>query len=429
MTNRIDIHVPALARVEGEGALDLEVVDGKIESLHLRIFEPPRLFEKFLEGRFATEIPDMVARICGICPVAYQMSGVLAIEDAFGMQVTPWVESMRRLLYTGEWIESHALHIHLLALPDFLGAESAFDLAKTHPDVLRRGVTLQGVGNAIVAFLGGRSVHPVGVAVGGFHKAPAKKDAKTLLLKIEEAIPMAEDLLAFVASLDLPQRTESFTSLAVRRADRYGVMGRHLQASTGLAFDVSHIEQHIEEYQVPHSTAFYAMLEGEPFLVGPLARVNINHEQLRPQIKDALHKHGIALPMHNIFDSIKARAAEILQALLEAQEILQDYEPDTPKVPYTPRAATGFGASEAPRGLLWHRYDFDKEGRVKYAKIVPPTSQNQAMIEKDLYNSLNAFGFDKDKDAIRLHAESVIRNYDPCISCATHFLQVNLREA
>jgi len=240
---------------------------------------------------------------------------------------------------------------------------------------------------------------------------------------------MAEDLLAFVASLDLPQRTESFTSLAVRRDDRYGVMGRRLQASSGLAFDVGRIEQHIEEYQVPHSTAFYASLEGEPFLVGPLARVNINHEQLRPQVKDALRKHGIVLPMHNIFDSIKARAAEILHALLEAQEILQDYEPDTPKVPYTPLAGTGFGASEAPRGLLWHRYDFDDEGRVKYAKIVPPTSQNQAMIEKDLYNSLNAFGFDKDKEAIRLHAESVIRNYDPCISCATHFLQVNLQEA
>ena len=427
MAERIDIHVPALARVEGEGALDLEVKGGQIQTLHLRIFEPPRFFEKFLEGRLAEEIPDIVARICGICPVAYQMSGVLAIEQAFGIAVTPWVETMRRLLYAGEWIESHALHIHLLALPDFLGAESAFDLAKTHPEVLKRGVTLQGIGNAIVAFLGGRSVHPVGVAVGGFHKAPTKKEAQALLTKIEDAIPLAEALLAFVASLDLPRREETFTSLAVHHADRYGVMGRTLLASGGFAFDVDDIEQHIQEYQVPHSTAFYASFLGEPFLVGPLARLNVNYEQLPAPVKDALQKQGLRFPSQNLFHAIHARAAEIFYALLEARDILQNYEPDKPKAAYTPKAGIGFGASEAPRGLLWHRYTFDEEGRVKNAKIVPPTSQNQAMIEKDLFNSLNDFGFDKDKDAIRLYAESIIRNYDPCISCATHFLQVNMK--
>ncbi|MDH5256719.1 MAG: nickel-dependent hydrogenase large subunit, partial [Gammaproteobacteria bacterium] len=191
----IKINVPVLARVEGEGALEIDIIDEQIIYLKLKIFEPPRLFEKLLEGKSYTEVPDIVARICGICPVAYQMSAVHAFERLFEVDPGPWVKSMRRLFYCAEWIESHSLHIHLLAAPDFLGYESAPAMAKDYPFELRRGITLQNLGNEMLRFLGGRSVHPVGVKVGGFYRAPEKQQAESLLSKLVEALPQAEALV------------------------------------------------------------------------------------------------------------------------------------------------------------------------------------------------------------------------------------------
>jgi sulfhydrogenase subunit alpha len=424
----IRIEVPVLARVEGEGALELSASGGCIETLRLRIFEPPRYFEKFLEGRDHQEVLDIVARICGICPVAYQMSAVQAMEQAFGMQPSPWVASMRRLMYCGEWLQSHALHIHLLALPDFLGFDSGIAMAGKHPEAVRRGLHLQRLGNELIRLFGGRSVHPVGMRVGGFHRAPDPERAAALLSELRAALPDAEALVAFTGALDLPDDEQEFTSVSLRHETEYPIYSGRIVSDRGLDLAVDDYPRHFRESHVGHSTALYAHLDGEPYLVGPLARLNLNHDRLSPPVAAALAATGLRLPSRNMFHSVIARAVEIHQVVLEATRLLEGYRPQEPayQTP-TVSAGTGFGATEAPRGLLWHRYEMDAAGKVRTARIVPPTSQNQARIEDDLKRSLEAFGLHNDDDALRLRGETVIRNYDPCISCATHFLRVQIR--
>ena len=426
-TTTIPIQVPVLSRVEGEGALDLVIRDQQIESLKLRIYEPPRYFEKFLEGRSADQLPEMVARICGICPVAYQMSAVQAVESLFEGEVTPWVKQMRRLFYCGEWVQSHALHIHLLAAPDFLGHEHAISLATEYPDEVRRGLRLQGVGNQIIALLGGRSVHPVGARVGGFHYAPEPQAVDQLLEMMREAAADAEALLHWLVTLELPQEPQSFVSVALEEGERYPMMGETILSDQGLRLPIAEFESRFEELQVPHSTAFHALFDGEPYLVGPLARINLHYDKLLPTVRACCESLGLQFPSQNMFDSILVRGIELLQAIHEAVAILEQYQqPESPWTPFTPKAGTTFGATCAPRGILWHRYQFDSQGHITQARIVPPTSQNQARMEQDLHRSLTQFGLEQPEVAIKLYGEQVIRNYDPCISCATHFLDLRM---
>lgn len=424
-TREVGIHVPVLARVEGEGALHLRIRGGMIEELKLQIYEPPRLFEKFLEGRSFDEVPDMVARICGICPVAYQISAVNALESAFGVDAGPWVRAMRRVLYCGEWIESHCLHIHLLAAPDFFGYDSAVAMARDHPDVVRRGLKLQGLGNEILRLLGARSVHPVGVKVGGFHHAPQPQEVQTLLEKLQAAVPEAEALVRWTAAITLPVDPQVFSCVAMRHAEDYAIHEGCIVSSAGLDIRPQAYAQHFTEHQEPHSTALYSLLQGKPYLVGPLARLNLNADRLPTPVAVLLAATGIDWPSANMFHSIVARAIEVYFALIESIRLLEQYRyPVAPAVTVTPRAGIGYGCSEAPRGVLWHRYEVDDRGLIVNARIVPPTSQNQARIEEDLRLSLQAFGLDHRDGELRLHCERVIRNYDPCISCATHFLRL-----
>ncbi|MFU8838568.1 MAG: Ni/Fe hydrogenase subunit alpha [Thiohalomonadaceae bacterium] len=437
-SREIDIHVPVLARVEGEGALDLKIRDSHITQLQLRIFEPPRLFEKFLEGRDYHEVTDIVARICGICPVAYQMSASHAIESIFQAQPGPWVRAMRRLFYCGEWLESHALHIHLLAAPDFLGFNSAIEMAAQYPEEVKRGLRLQGLGNRILRTLGGRSVHPVGVRIGGFYHAPTAETMAALLADCRAALPEAEALVQWVATLQLPDDDQDFVSVALRHPDEYAFNEGRLVSSDGLDIAIDQYQHYFREFHAPHSTALHAhyypqgdaldsQAEGQPYLVGPLARVNLNFAQLPQAVQDNLNRTGVRFPSRNMFHSALVRAAEIHYVLLEAIGQLENYQPsDAPYVAVTPRAGLGFGCTEAPRGILWHRYEMDEQGRVLSAIITPPTSQNQARIEEDLRLSLENLGLDQPDEVLRLHGEKVIRNYDPCISCATHFLKLKV---
>ncbi len=422
----IGIRVPLLARVEGEGALEIHIHEGRIEELKLRIFEPPRLFEKFLEGRDFFEVPDMVARICGICPVAYQSCAVAALEGIFGTTPSPWARAMRRVIYCGEWIESHALHIHLLALPDFLGFDSAPAMARDHPHEVRRGLHLQGIGNDLIRLFGGRSVHPVGLKVGGLSRAPEKGEVEAMVQRLKDALPEAEALIAWLASLDLPQAEQDFICVSLRHPEDYPITEGRIASSSGLDIPPSAFEDHFEERQVPHSTALHCHLHGRPYLVGPLARLNLNLDRLPERTRKALEATGIPFPSRNMYHSVLARAVEIHYALTEAVRLLENYHPEAPCLPVTPKAGTGYGCTEAPRGILWHRYQVDEQGRIRKARIVPPTSQNQARIEEDLRLSLEAMGLDRPDDELRKRGETVIRNYDPCISCATHFLRLTV---
>ena len=423
----INIKVPVLARVEGEGALELSIEDNHIAGLKLNIYEPPRFFEKFLEGRSYHEVIDIVARICGICPVAYQMSAVHAIESILGIKPGPWVRAMRRLMYCGEWIESHALHIHLLAAPDYLGFDSALAMAEHYPQEVRRGLRLQGLGNQIIRLLGGRSVHPVGVRVGGFYHAPSNTEVIRLKQELLAARKDAQDLIRWTAGLDFPDDEQDFTSVALQHPHEYPVNEGRISTSSGLDIDITEYQQHFTETHVAYSTALHSSLHGAPYLVGPLARLNLNHKQIPANIVSLAEQAGVRFPSRNMFHSIVARAIEIAYALDEAHRLLDEYTPTAqPYVEAEPVAGTGYGCTEAPRGILWHRYELDDQGHIAQAVIIPPTSQNQARIEQDLQYALEKFGLDKDQQALRLHGEKVIRNYDPCISCSTHFLKLHV---
>jgi len=426
-TETIKINVPVLARVEGEGALDLTIENNQITDLKLRIYEPPRYFEKFLEGRNYYDVPDTVARICGICPVAYQMSATHALESIFGVEISPWLHAMRRLFYCGEWLQSHSLHIHLLAAPDFLGFNSVIEMSAKYGDEVRRGLKLQAIGNDLVTLFGARSVHPVGVKVGGFSHAPSLEETSPLLQRVTDAKQDAVDLIHWLDSLGLPDDKQDFVSVALQHDDEYPFNEGRLVSDNGLDIPISDFENHFKEMHVEQSTALHCLLDGKPYLVGPLARINLNAAQLPTEVRQVMRGLKTQFPSNNMFHSIIARAIEIYFALVEAERLLSNYEPtDQPCMDVTIKAGTGYGCTEAPRGILWHRYDVDADGCISKAVIVPPTSQNQPRIEQDLKDSLIHFGLDQPKADLQLHAEKVIRNYDPCISCATHFLDLKL---
>jgi coenzyme F420-reducing hydrogenase alpha subunit len=423
----VDIHVPVLARVEGEGALHLRMRQGKIELLHLQIYEPPRFFEKFLEGRSYEEVPDMVARICGICPVAYQVSAVNAIEDAFGIDPGPWVRDLRRVLYLGEWLESHALHIHLLGAPDFFGYPNAIAMAQDFPAEVRRGLKLQVLGNDIMGMVGARCVHPIGIKVGGLHHAPSRADVEAMLVRLHDALADAEALVRWTAQIEVPDDRQDILFVAMQHPTEYPVLRGHLVSSRGPTLSAREYEMHFAEHHVEHSTALYSLYHQHPYLVGPLARLNLNFDALPPETRRLASSVGVQWPSSNMFHSMLARAIEIHFAVHDMVRLLSRYHlPESPYVPVKPRAGTGYGWSEAPRGVLWHRYELDDAGHLLKAKIVPPTAQNQARLEEDLHQSLERFGLDRPDDELRLHCEKVIRNYDPCISCSTHFLRLHM---
>jgi coenzyme F420-reducing hydrogenase alpha subunit len=425
--NTKTIRVDNLARVEGEGSLYVKIKNDKILDVKLNIFEPPRFFEALLRGRMYSEAPDITARICGICPIAYQMSAVHAMEDAFGVKVDGQLRQLRRLLYCGEWIESHALHVYMLHAPDFLGYPDAVRMAKDYPDIVKRGLQMKKAGNAILSFLGGREVHPVNVRVGGFYRVPAKQEFNQLVEKLKWGRDVALETVQWTAQLVFPEFEQDYEFVALRHPDEYPFNEGKLVSNLGLDIAVREYEDHFVEEHVPYSNALHSIHKGRgAYFVGPLARYNLNFDRLSPLSQEAARNAGLGQQCRNPFKSIIVRSVEILYAFDEALRIIEAYEkPEQPAVEIHPRAATGYACTEAPRGILYHRYRIDDEGLILDAKIIPPTSQNQKIIENDLYRYVEQ-AIDLPEDQLTWQCEQAIRNYDPCISCATHFLKLHI---
>jgi sulfhydrogenase subunit alpha len=424
---RKTIKVDYLMRVEGEGGLKVVIRDGRVRSAELRIFEPPRFFEALLRGRAFAEAPDITARICGICPVAYQMSAVHAIENALGIAVTGPLRELRRLLYCGEWIESHTLHIYMLHAPDFLGYPGAVEMARDHADIVRRGLSLKKAGNEIMALLGGREIHPINVRVGGFYRTPRRRELETLAERLKWAREAAIETVRWTAGFDFPARERDYTFVALRHAREYPFNEGHIVSNRGLDITAAQYDEHFEETHVARSTALYSRLRGGgTYLVGPLARYSLNYDRLSPLAQEMAREAGLGPSCANPYRSILVRAIEVLYACDEALRLIAAYqEPEFPAVAVEPRAGTGFAATEAPRGLLYHRYRLLPDGTIADARIVPPTAQNQACIEEDLASFIGGF-LSLPEEALRQRCEQTVRNYDPCISCAAHFLRLEI---
>jgi coenzyme F420-reducing hydrogenase alpha subunit len=423
MTERRTIRTDYLARVEGEGAMTVQIADGVVEHVELRIFEPPRFFEALLRGRSFLEAPDITARICGICPVAYQTSAVNALESLCGVEVPEPTRLLRRLLYCGEWIESHALHIYMLHAPDFLGYAGAVELARDAPQAVERGLQLKKTGNEVMALVGGREIHPINVRVGGFYRAPTRRELRTLVEPLERAREAALETVRWTAGFEFPERLVKCELVALSHPHDYAIERGRIRSDAGLDVAPGEYDEHFEEEHVERSTALHSRLRARgTYLCGPLARFSLNFDRLSPVAREAAREAGLAPTCRDPFRSIVVRSVELLYACDEALRLIDAYEPpDEPAVPAEPVAGTGFGVSEAPRGLLYHRYRLDAEGTILDAKIVPPTSQNQRAIEDDLHDVVGRYAY-LDDDELRGLCEQTIRNYDPCISCATHFL-------
>ena len=416
-----------LARVEGEGGMHIRVKDGKVADVRLNIFESPRFFEAFLRGRRHTEAPDITARICGICPVAYQMSSVHAMENAFGVHVGGQIRELRRLLYCGEWIESHVLHVAMLHAPDFLKYDDAIQMAKDHPDLVKLALQLKKIGNEIVILVGGREIHPINVRVGGFYSVPTKKQMTELGEKLKWARDAAIALTRSTGTLPFPDFEQDYEYVALSHPDEYPFCEGRLLSSKGLNIELREYDDHFYEEHVQHSNALHSAIRNRgAYFVGPLARYNLNYAKLSPVARDVAKEAGIGETVNNPFKSIIVRAVETVWACDEALRIIEQYEPpDKPAVEVQHRTAVGWGCTEAPRGILVHRYRIDDRGIILDARIIPPTSQNQKVIERDLREYVQARLHLSD-EALTYQCEQAIRNYDPCISCATHFLRLRI---
>ncbi len=421
------IRVDALSRVEGEGALYVRIKKNGAAEVKLKIYEPPRFFEALLRGRHYSETPDITARICGICPIAYQMSAIHAMEDAFGVKVEGPLRDLRRLIYCGEWIESHTLHVYMLHAPDFLGYPDVIHMAKDHPDAVQRGLHLKKVGNEIIRLLGGREIHPVNVRVGGFYRVPTRSELQQLAEPLKRAREYAEESLAWVATFSFPEFERDYEFVSLRHPEEYPFNEGRLISNKGLDIAVRDYDQNFVEEQVPHSNALHSSLRnGGSYFVGPLARYNLNLDRLSPAVQEAARRAGLGPTCRNPFQSILVRCVEILYACEEALRIVEIYqEPDEPAIKIVPRASTGYSCTEAPRGTLYHRYQIDGMENIQDARIIPPTSQNQRTIENDLEHFVPKH-LDLPQAELTWQCEQAIRNYDPCISCATHFLKLEL---
>lgn len=420
------IHVDYLARVEGEGALYIKTKDHKVEDVKLKIFEPPRFFEALLKGRGIWEAPDITARICGICPVAYQMSTAHAIENALGVSIPDYIHQLRRLLYCGEWIESHTLHVYMLHAPDFLGYPDAIQMSKDYQDILKRGLRLKKAGNEIIRLLGGREIHPINVKIGGFYKLPAKAQFIELAEQLKLARDDAQETVKWVSHFDFPELERPYECVALAHPDEYPMTSGRIVSTAGLNIAVEEYDQNFEEYQVEYSNALQSIIKNRgSYLVGPMARYNLNHKNLSKIVQEMIKDIGFESVCRNPFKSIVIRALEILYACDEALRIIAAYDWDhmPASVNVEKRAAVGYGATEAPRGLLYHRYTLNEKGLIENAKIVPPTSQNQKTIEEDLRDFVSQHMTMPDQELV-WKCEQAIRNYDPCISCSAHFLKL-----
>lgn len=426
---RRTIEVKALSRVEGEGRLHVRLQGDVVEHVELNIYEPPRFFESFLRGRQIHEVPDITARICGICPVAYQMSSCHALEKALGVTVSPEIRLLRRLLYCGEWIESHVLHVVLLHAPDFLGYESGISMAADHREAVERGLEMKKIGNQLIEILGGRAIHPINVAVGGFYRSPRVRELKALLPRLQWGFQTALETVRWVSRFDFPDFPVSYEMVSLQHADEYPMNDGNVVSSSGLNIPVEDFENHFHQTHIPHSTALYSvkMLDQSSYLAGPLARLNNCFDQLSPTCKRMAEEIGLRLPVTNIFQSIVVRSLEVAYAFEEAIRIVESYQAEVvpSRSEFQLRPGEGRHATEAPRGLLYHRYRVGEDHLIAEAKIVAPTAQNQGQIEADLRGYLPRI-LSMDDAEIAFRAEQLIRSYDPCISCATHFLKLTI---
>ena len=426
MNRRVYVHY--ISRVEGKGSLEITLGDEGVRELKLRIFEAPRFFEAILLGRPYYEVHEITSRICGICPVTHQITALRAVEKAMGVEVPEHIKKLRKLMAIGGILSSHALHLFLLALPDYTGHPNVVAMAKEHPDVVKAGLRIKEAGDSLIELIGGRSVHPVSTVVGGFTSIPTRERLERFKGELASAKEAALKVSDFVFGLEYPDFERRCEHMALRKRGEYPINEGRVVSTEGLDISEDEYREHVYEVQVDYSTAKHSYVRGRSsFMLGPLPRVNINFDNLSDDARELADRCGIKFPCFNPFASNVARLLEIVTLLDEAMSIIEEGGLEgTPRVRVEPRAGSACALTEAPRGLNFHSYEFDERGFVKRASIAPPTCQHLRNIELDLIEYLSDYVNESDEEIAR-RSQMLVRAYDPCISCSAHFLEVKVK--
>ena len=425
----VSLRINHLTRVEGHGNIVVDATNGKIKQCRWEVPEAPRFFEAMVRGRMWHELHHVTSRICGICSISHTLTSVKATEAAFGVQISPQTVKLRKIAKHAENLQSHVLHVGYLALPDLMGVESVIPLASSHPAEVKTVIRLHRLGNDMSTMICGRTTHPQRIIPGGFTRLPTAEDLGTLKGWLQDAIPDLQAVASLVKSVagNLPPFERETEYIALVDEGEYPLYDGRIGSTDGGTWDAREYRGIVNEYVVPHSTAKYARHNRDSYMVGPLARFNLNDRLLRPAAKGAANSFGLDAMCSNPFMNSIAQLVECFHSIEDSIRLIDEILADGLKeesVEVVPKAGKGVGAIEAPRGMLFHEYEYDKAGRCVNANLVIPTNQNHGNIQGDLEALLPTLLEKPDKE-IELGMEMLVRAYDPCISCSTHFLQVS----
>jgi len=423
-----NIRVDEFTRVEGHGGIEIILKDGLVQDVKFNIFEGPRFFEHAIKSFYYEKIPDITRRICAICTASHSLASIGAIEDAFNIPVTPQTKALRELLMNGEMIESHALHVFMLALPDFLGFPDAIHMASEHLDAVKAALELKKTGNLIHTALSGRDVHGMNDRVGGFSKIPTEEqlqEIKEYLDKVKGTTELAVELLS---GFELPHYNNSNNILmALDPGEGYGFLGDHVLTSDGEVYPQSDYEKLTNESVVRHSYAKHSTYKDSPFMVGALPRIKLNYKKLVGKAAELYYEHNDKLLSGNAISNNLSQAIELVHSVDRScviiDELLSDGLEQEPLTEFELFKSRGINAVEAPRGLLYHDYTFNEDGTILRSNIITPTAQNASNIEKDAKVIAENLS-DKREEEIVKALEIMVRAYDPCISCSVHLVRL-----
>ena len=425
---RSQLNIDHVARVEGHGNVHVVIQDDVVKTVEMNIVEPARLFESMVRGQSYKDCSYISSRICGICSPSHCVTDLKAVEDAFGVEVSPRTKLLRELLVYGSYLQNHASHLFVFVVPDFIGEPSVFPLAESDPELFAQALELKKLGNDLCTSVGGRSIHPITAVVGGFTHEISPREYLEFADRMEAMIPFAKATVDLFSSFRITEIHTASDLLAMVEEDYYPVQSSNSLKllDEDVIFDAHDFEQYLEEYEVPHSGALFTreIATGKPVFTSALSRLNMSWDHLSQEAKIASAKAGLRPEEKNPMKNNLAQAIEILDALIRCSGICRELakgEGDSSPVAFAPKAGIGIGMTEAPRGVVFHKLEFDDEGRVLHASIVTPTAQNLASLEADtrhLVEVLVESGLGE--DYIRSEIAKLVRAYDPCLSCSVH---------
>lgn len=423
----VNVNVHHLTRVEGHGNLVVDVKNGELVKCEMQIVEAPRFFEAMLRGRPYYEASHITSRICGICATGHATASLRATEKALGVEISEQTELLRKLLFHGEIIDSHVLHVYMLVAPDFFGVGSVLPLAASHPEVVKRALRIKKLSGDLCALVSGRHTHPITMTVGGFTHLPTVKELLAMKKRLGAAREDMDETIALLKTLPWPQFERETEYVSLKQEEEYAFIGGVVATTDGFTYELPDYRKVTNEHLVSHSTAKHCKHNRDSYMVGALARFNNNYDQLRPRAKAAAAELGLKPVVTNPFLNSAAQAIEMVHCIDDSIRLIDELVDrglkEEPRYQFQGQGGEGVGACDVPRGILFHNYVIDDDGLVQGANCIIPTNQNYANMEADM-RALVPQLLDRPQAEITRMLEMLVRAYDPCISCSTHFLNV-----